>query len=360
MVTMLDCIRRVPALLDAIRISRVQTMEQLLSLYPVGSFSEICLIGSGTSFTSASTAQYMMEKYCGMRVSVMLPNEFLRARTYRNPKALHLFITQTGTSSALLEALEICRKNGLMNAVMSERADTPAAEQSAAFVCMGCGQEEYLIRTIGYSTTVCSLMLMGISIGLANGTLAENNADELDCQLQAAIASIPDVIDRTLRWMDTSRRRIMRSRFIAFTGVGALYGVAMEGAVKVWEGPQYPSAGYELDEGMHGPNYGYNSNDAVIILNDGAPGCEKALGLARYMKNELHNGYIFGLNAIDSQDLAFIPAGGDFCCLEFAAAVQTFMYRLATDGGRDFAIVDKHEVMYSYFNSHTQSEQKKD
>lgn len=41
MVTMLDCIRRVPALLDAIRISRVQTMEQLLSIYPVGSFSEI-------------------------------------------------------------------------------------------------------------------------------------------------------------------------------------------------------------------------------------------------------------------------------------------------------------------------------
>ena len=150
----------------------------------------------------------------------------------------------------------------------------------------------------------------------------------------------------------------MRSRFIAFTGAGTLYGVAMEAAVKTWEAPQYPSAGYELDEGMHGPNYGYNSNDAVIILNDGSRGAEKALALARYMKDEFDNGYIFGLDAIDGRDLAFTPAGGDFCCLEFAAAVQTFMYRLAEDGGRDLTIRDPHTVMYSYFNSHRQAEQK--
>lgn len=356
MVSMLECIRRVPQRLNDIRLNRSQTMAQLLSVYPAGTFSEICLIGSGTSFTSASTAQYMMEKYCGMRVSVMLPNEFLRARTYRNPRALHVFISQTGTSSALLEALDVCRQSGLMNAVMSEKPDTPAASKAAVFICQGCGHEEYGIRTIGYSTTVCSLMLMGVSVGLANGTLTPEDASALDAQLQAAIASIPNVIDSALRWMDTSRRKIMRSRFIAFTGAGSLYGVAMEGAVKVWEGPQFPSGGYELDEGMHGPNYGYNGNDAVIILNDGAPGTEKALALARYMKNEFSNGYIFGLNTIDDRDLAFTPAGGDFCCLEFAAAVQTFMYRLATDGGRDFTIIDKHEVMYSYFNSHTQSD----
>lgn len=352
MVTILDCIRRVPSLLDAIRLSRAQAMEEVLSVCPAQNISEICLIGSGTSFTSASTAQYMMEKYCGMRVSVMLPNEFLHVRSYRNPGALHVFISQTGTSSALLEALEVCREGGLMNAVMSEKADTPAAQKASAFIPMGCGQEEYPIRTIGYSTTVCSLMMLGMSIGEARGVLSEKELAWLDEQLISAIESIPGVIDRTLRWMDSSRRRIMRSRFIAFTGVGSLYGVAMEAAVKMWEAPQFPSAGYELDEGMHGPNYGYNANDAVIILNDGAKGAEKALALARYMKNEFDNGYIFGLDAIDHKDLSFTPAGGDFRCLEFAAAVQTFMYRLAEDGGRDMTIRDPHTVMYGYFNSH--------
>ena len=353
MVTILDCIRRVPALLDAIRLSRRQTMAQVLEMYPAQDIAEICLIGSGTSFTSASTAQYMMEKYCGMRVSVMLPNEFLHMRTWRNPQALHVFITQTGTSTALLEALELCRESGLMNAVMSETPDTPAARAASAFINMGCGKEEYPIRTIGYSTTVCSLMMLGMAVGEARGVLSQQALEQLEQQLQAAIAAIPDVVDRTLRWMDASRRKIMRSRFIAFTGAGALYGVAMEAAVKTWEAPQYPSAGYEMDEGMHGPNYGYNSNDAVIILNDGAKGTEKAPALARYMKNEHDNGYVFGLDAIDGRDLSFTPAGGDFACLEFAAAVQTFMYRLAEDGGRDMTVRDPHTVMYSYFNSHS-------
>ncbi|MBR6570256.1 MAG: SIS domain-containing protein, partial [Clostridia bacterium] len=294
MVTMLDCIRRVPRLLEAIRLSREETMRQVLEIYPASDIGEICLIGSGTSFTSASTAQYMMEKYAGMRVSVMLPNEFLHVRTYRNPHALHVFISQTGTSSALLEALEVCRADGLMNAVLSEKPDTPAAQKAAAFICMGCGEEEYPIRTIGYSTTVCTLMMLGMAVGQARGVFSPEDAEMLDRQLISAIRNIPDVIDRTLSWMDHSRRRIMRSRFIGFTGAGPLYGVAMEASVKMWEAPQYPSAGYELDEGMHGPNYGYNSNDAIIILNDRAKGAEKALALARYMKNEHDNGYIFG------------------------------------------------------------------
>ena len=34
MVTMLDCIRRVPSLLEAIRLNRSKTTEQLLSVYP--------------------------------------------------------------------------------------------------------------------------------------------------------------------------------------------------------------------------------------------------------------------------------------------------------------------------------------
>ena len=351
MVTILDCIRRIPELLEGIRLSRAQTMAQVLNTYPQA--QRICLIGSGTSFTAASTAQYLMEKYCGLPVSVMLPNEFLHMRTCRDPQALHIFITQTGTSSALVQALKVCRESGLMNAVLSEKPDTPAAQMASAFIAMGCGHEEYPIRTIGYSTTICTLLMLGMAMGEKRGVLTAAEIDALDGQLLAAAGNIPHVVDGALRWMDVSRRRIMRSRFIAFTGAGTLYGVAMEAAVKTWEAPQYPSAGYELDEGMHGPNFGYGPNDAVIVLSDGGMGRDKALALARYMKNEFGNGYLIGPDAIDENDLAFTPQGGDFACLEYAAAVQTFMYRLAEDGGRDMTVRDPHTVMYSYFNSHS-------
>lgn len=103
--------------------------------------------------------------------------------------------------------------------------------------------------------------------------------------------------------------------------------------------PQFPSAGYELDEGMHGPNFGYNHNHAVLVLNGGGRGADKALALARYRKDVYGNGYVIGEGAIDGRDLGFVPRGGPFACLKFAAAVQVFMYRLAMDGGATLPFV---------------------
>ena len=353
MVTMLDCIERVPSLLDKIIANANVTFNEVFEKFDPKEINEICLIGSGTSYNSAATARYLAESASGVRVTPMLPNEFLYSYTVRNPKALYVFISQTGTSTVTMEAVKYVNEQGFMSACVSEKADTPAAKEAKAFIDMGCGYEEYGMRTIGYSTTVLTLMLLGLELGRRNGNLSQADYDKYIEQAKAASANIPSVIEKAQKWMDTSRRKIMKSSFIAFTGTAALYGVAVEGSVKVWEAPQFPSAGYELDEGMHGPNYGYNYNHAVIVLNDGGRDSKKAIQLAKYMKNENQNGYIIGLDTIDDNDLAFEPKGGAFDCLEFAAAIQVFMYRLAVDGGRDFSIKNVHSKMNSYFNSHS-------
>lgn len=354
MVTMLDCIKRVPSLLDRIIEKAHSTFDDVFTKFDPNAIDEICLVGSGTSHNSALTARYLMEAASGVRVTPVLPNEFLYSFTVRNPHALYVFISQTGTSTVTMEAVQYVNANGGMSVCISEKADTPIAKEAAAFIDMGCGYEEYPMRTIGYSTTVMTLMMLGLELGFRRGTLSEADYENYLAQAKAASANIPEVITRALHWMDTSRRRIMKSAFIAFTGADALYGVAVEAAVKVWEAPQFPSAGYELDEGMHGPNYGYNYNHAVIVLNGGGRDSQKALQLAKYMKNEHKNGYVIGLGTLDEHDLAFEPQGGAFACLEFAAAVQVFMYRLAVDGGRDFFAPNEHTVMESYFNSHNQ------
>lgn len=353
MVTMLDCIKRVPSLLDKIIENANVTFNDVFTKYDPKEINEICLIGSGTSYNSAATARYLAESASGVRVTPMLPNEFLYSYTVRNPKALYVFISQTGTSTVTMEAVKYVNEQGFMSASVSEKADTPIAKEAKAFIDMGCGHEEYGMRTIGYSTSVLTLILLGLELGRRNGNLSKDNYDNYLEQAKAASKNIPDIIEKAQKWMDTSRRKIMKSSFISFTGTGPLYGVATEGSIKVWEAPQYPSAGYELDEGMHGPNYGYNYNHAVIVLNNGGRDSNKALQLAKYMKNENQNGYVIGVGAIDDNDLAFEPQGGAFDCLEFAAAIQVFMYRLAVDGGRDFAAKNVHSKMHTYFSSHS-------
>lgn len=354
MVTMLDCIERVPSLLNAIIEKGHTTFDDVFTKFDPTAIDEICLVGSGTSHNSAVTARYLMEAVSGVRVTPVLPNEFLYSFSVRNPRALYVFISQTGTSTVTQEAVQYVNAQGYMSVCVSEKPDTPIAEDAGAYIDMGCGREEYPMRTIGYSTTVMTLMMLGLELGHRTGRLSDEAYADYLADAKAASANIPAVISAAQDWVDRCKRRIMKSAFIGFTGADALYGVAVEAAVKVWEAPQFPSAGYELDEGMHGPNYGYNHNHAVIVLNNGGRDEKKALQLAKYMKNEHKNGYIVGQNTLDDKDLAFEPKGGAFACLEFAAAMQVFMYRLAVDGGRDFFAPNEHGVMESYFSSHSQ------
>lgn len=354
MVTMLDCIKRVPSLLEGILEKAEENFDRVFARIAPEQVDELVFIGSGTSFNGASTARHLAEKASGVRVTVALPEEFLYQYSFRNPHALYVFISQTGTSTVTMDALRYVKERGFLSLAVSEGPDTPVAKEADAFLDMGCGHEEYGMRTIGYSTTVMTLMWLGIALGVRRGHVSREEAAKYREQAKAAADNILDVIEKAMRWMDVSRRKMMKSQFFAFTGTGALYGVSMEAAVKIWEAPQYPSGGYELDEGMHGPNYGYNYNHAVFVLNDGGIGNDRALALARYMKNEHGNGYVIGVGAMDEKDLAFTPAGGPFMCLEYAAAIQVLMYRLAVDGGRDFSVLGIHAKMNSYFQSHTE------
>ncbi|MFA9379617.1 MAG: SIS domain-containing protein [Acetanaerobacterium sp.] len=354
MVSMLDCIRRVPSILDRILEKREDTFAPLWKTIgdDVTRLDEIVLIGSGTSNTSAITAKFLTEKASGLRVSALTPTEFLYHLSARNSKALYVFISQTGTSIMTRKALAFVKENGWLSTAISEKSDTTIAKEADVFIDMGCGYEEYPMRSIGYSATVLTVILLGMEIGRKREALPCAVYEDYLQQASSAAGNIHSVIDRTMDWLTYHRRNMLRADCLVFTGTGALYGVALEGAVKAWETPQIISIGYELEEGLHGPNYGYNARHCVIVLDDGSIENDKAVALCKYMKYEHHNGFLVGKGAVDDQDLALEPQGGGFACLEFAAVVQVIAYRLAEEQGRDLFAPHDNNAMMQYFRSH--------
>ena len=356
MVSLLDCIKRVPSIVDHIIDSRDENFKSLFDKMGdnIDKIDEIIFIGSGTSNTSAITAKYFTEKASGIRVTVLFPNEFLHDITVRNKNALYVFTSQTGTSIVTKECLEYVKNMGFLTAAISESGNTPIAKMADIYIDMGCGREEYPTRTIGYSSSVLVQMLLGLEMGRKRNYLTAEQYNDYVEEAKQVSTSMKEIIEKTMSWMDFGKRKMLRSTCIIFTGVGSLYGVSLEGAVKVWEIPQIVSAGYELEEGIHGPNYGYNHNHCVIVLNDGGRENQKATALASYMKNEMKNGFVVGVNANGKDDLSFEPKGGAFLCLEFAAVVQVIAYRLGHDGGRDLFAPHNNSVMESYFVSHSE------
>lgn len=356
MVSLLDCIKRIPTVLEGILANRERNMAALFDYLGdrVNTLDQLVFIGSGTSNTSPITAAIFAEQASGLEVKVVVPSVFCdHTRCYRE-NALYVFLSQTGTSRLTRQAQKLVQEKGLLSVAVSESSETPIAKEASCFLDMGCGYEEYPMRTIGYSATVFTLMLLGLELGKHRGAISDDQYRSYLKQAEAVPESLRAIPDLTLDWMQKSSQwNMLRSQTIVFTGAGSLYGVALEGAVKTWETPKITSVGYELEEGMHGPNFGYNHNHCVIAFNDGGADTKKALSLVGWMKDVYHNGFAVGAEVIDKSDLKLELRGGPFSCLELAAVPQVISYKLALDEGRDLFAPHDNSVMNSYFSTHT-------
>ncbi len=352
--SMLDCIKSTSKAARNIARHRRENCAQLIAcLQERGkAIDEIVFVGSGTSGTSAITSRSYVERVSGLRTSVIYPNDFIFNTFVRNDHALYVFTSQTGTSKVCFEAMKLVQELGFAHVVISEAADTPMAKAGQCFLSMDCGKEEYPMRTVGYSATVMTHMAMAISIAEFYGKCTAEEAEVMTQEIEAVADRLPKVIDASLAWLKMAKRKMLRSDLIVFTGADALYGVSLEGAMKVWETPQIASVGYEIEEGIHGPNYGYNSRHCVIVLNDGKRENNKCVNLARYMKEVWNNGFLIGANPIDAEDLGLELPSSELACIDFAAVVQTIAYKLAEDQGRDLYAHHDNSRMESYFKTH--------
>ncbi len=353
--TLLDCINRIPTCMDGLVKERKHVFAEVLTALIAceKNIREIQLIGSGTSNTAACTAKYFLEKTSGIRIRAILPDEYLHGCFVSEPDVLVIVISQTGTSILTKKCLELAKRKGALTVAMCEAKDREFVQAAEVFLNMNCGNEEHPTRTIGYSMTVFTLMLLGMEIGLGNGHLKQLEYEEYLKEAKRLPQRVEKTIEEAMKWLDRSRWQMLRSDAIIFTGLNSLYGVALEGSTKTWELPKIASFGYDLDECMHGPNYGFNARHCVIVLDDGQTDSDRAIALATYMKNEFKNGLIVGPHVIDENDFELKPDCGDFSCLLYATAIQIQGYRLAEDCGRDLLAPHDNHVMYSYFVSHT-------
>lgn len=354
MVTLLDCIERIPSVIETILEKQEEAFAPFMDYVRdrTEEIDEIVFVGSGTSNTVAMTSWPFVEKVSGLRTKVVLPNDYIRESSVYNPHALHVFTSQTGTSKVVCSVMEKLSAEGFLCVGMTEADTTMLAKLSPAHICLNCGREEYGQRTIGYTASVLNHMLLALHLGLERGTLSRRQYEAYLADAAKVPESHQVITEQTKAWYKRNQRQLMRSRCIVFTGAGSLYGVALEAAVKFWEMPQVISMGYELEEGLHGPNYGYDYPHCVIVLNDGGKESDKALSLARYMKEVFHNGLVVGTKVADDQDLKLEIKGGEFACLEFSAVHQVAAYLMTGDGGRDLTKPTDHSVMNSYFKTH--------
>ena len=331
MVTMLDCIRQTAQVADYLFDNSMEVtaaVEELLK-DKIDAIDEIVMVGSGSSHNAIVTAIPFMEKVSNVQVHGFFPNTFLN-KTVFNKNALYIFVSQSGTSKLVTDMIVKANENGLTTLAVTDDATSPIATEAKAHVALHVNNEPFGYRTVGFCATFLALQLVALRMGLMKGFLTKEDYDCYIADGKKAVKNHPSVVEKTLQWFEGKEDILKPTRTHIFYGSGDLYGIALEGALKLLEvAKQYMAIGYEQEDGLHGPCMGFIKGDVVIALSDGTRDRELAHSVVRFSKNELGQGYIFGVDPEDENDLEFEICSENFKCLEVAPAVEVLSYMMA-------------------------------
>lgn len=335
--TMLDTIARIPEATRAMacrREDRTAPLSRLLASLGTERCPErIVFVGSGSSYNSALAALPFCDRV-GIEASALYPNQ-LSYRTTINDRDLYVFISQGGSTKLVFEGLEKVRAAGCPTCSITAKLDAPIARAADAAIEMGCGDEEYVYRTIGVSTSIVSCWQVAMALAAARGSLDERELAALDGRLVDVAGTLDDIRERACMWFEDHRFSLLRKSYLMFAGANDLYAVAREADIKAMEMVPIITRSYELEEIIHGPQNAFDANGAFFIFARGVEDADKARAIAAFLDHEIGFCALVGDIAEGRRDFALTEANGTFGALAYLTFGQVLAYCYATARGRD-------------------------
>lgn len=348
MATVLDCIRRIPAHLGRMGESYPERREAVFA-YLAGEnaagVDKVVFIASGSSYNSAHMAKLFMKKYCRLQVELKYPNMFVsyeaeleldsRAEESGRGREVYVVISQGGETRLVYEALEKIRAAGKPAIAITADSDTSISRLAGLHVDMGCGQEEFLYRTIGFSASTAACCLLGMSIAAFNRTLDEEEESRILEDYQAMAGNLRRIEEQTEQWYRRHKFSLLRKNIVMLAGAGDLYPAANEGDIKLMEMAPMVTRSFELEEFIHGPQNAFDGSMLFFLLHRRGEDDEKVRLIARFLKEKIGFCSVVGEEPGDSRDLGITPVSRCFFALEYVTVFQVLGYFIATDRGRD-------------------------
>ena len=318
-------------------------------------FNEIIIVGSGSSLNEAKSAKGFLERVIQLRVTVETSNDFMYNHSVFNQNCLYIFMSQSGTSETTRRAQSLVKNKGCKTIAITSETKKYLAAESCAYIDSMAANEEYLCVTLGFCASVCTLMLFGLSYAEYLKKITVDEVEVYIKDLDKAIQNYPNLIQKTKSWYSENGPQVMDAEYYAVYGSDDMWGVALEGALKILEIPKLFAVGYELEDGMHGPTMAFDKKICLFILDDKKREHDRATSLARFVKEVFNNGFVIGPQVIDKKDLCIVLASDYFQNIEYACVVQTICWFMSISAGIDLTVGrGVGHISKKYFSTHSE------
>lgn len=207
------------------------------------------IIACGTSYHSASVARYWIERYAEVVCHVEVASEY-RYRNFVVPEGtLFVTISQSGETADTLAALNHAKTKGYCGYLgICNAPESSLTRESDIVFLTEAGPEKSVASTKAFTTQLAALLL--ITDGLAQARNVDNGLD------LSGLENITALINEVLNMKEEIKKvaeHFCDKHHTLFLGRGALYPVALEGALKLKEITYIHAEGYPAGELKHGP-----------------------------------------------------------------------------------------------------------
>jgi glucosamine--fructose-6-phosphate aminotransferase (isomerizing) len=306
-------------------------------------FAEITrlqIVACGTAFYAGLTAKYLFERYADLPVDVEVASEFRYRDPAMSPGTLALAVSQSGETADTLAALKWCKQKGFKTAALVNAHQSSMAREADFMWPTNAGTEIGVASTKAFTAQVCALSALAIAAAAQRGRI--DAAEE--ARLVHLLLETPRLIGESIKLDDKVRAlayELSKAKDVLYLGRGALYPLALEGALKLKEISYIHAEGYAAGELKHGPIALVDEATPVIVIAPTDPLFDKTISnmqevAARGAPIVMVTDEAGAAHAPLLADVIVGPACDPFIApLVYAAPMQLLAYHVAVHKGTD-------------------------
>ena len=225
----------------------------------------ITMVACGTAFYACLTAKYWFEQIARMPVEVDVASEF----RYREPpisdRTMALFVSQSGETADTLAALRYCTgKADLITSVVNVTESSIARESNLALP-IHAGVEVGVASTKAFTCQLTVLFLMVLKAAVDRGAITKEELADYVSGLRSMPSLINTALEQNAALRDEAYK-LSSARDVLFLGRGAMFPLALEGALKLKEISYIHAEAYASGELKHGPIALIDENVPVVVM----------------------------------------------------------------------------------------------
>ncbi|MBD3764702.1 MAG: glutamine--fructose-6-phosphate transaminase (isomerizing) [Rhodobacterales bacterium] len=225
----------------------------------------LVLVACGTAGYAGQVAKYWFEQIAGLPCDVDIASEFRYRDPVLSPASWAVFISQSGETADTLAALRHARDRVARIVAVVNVPTSSIARESDVVLPILAGVEVGVASTKAFTAQLMMLALMALKAGVDRGRLdAAGLAAHLD-----ALRALPGLMNHALgleRDIARLAENLAEAQDILFLGRGAMFPLALEGALKLKEISYIHAEGYASGELKHGPIALIDARVPVIVL----------------------------------------------------------------------------------------------